>query len=68
MAYRGRALFGAIPLIQPVGPAFLQKSRKEPISTSAENALWCRDFATGKVILLIDIKGLAERPGLWRMV
>jgi hypothetical protein len=45
-----------------------QWRRQEPVSTSAENALWCRDFAAGKVILSIDIKGLAERHGLWRVV
>src|ERR1700752_1632901 len=44
-----------------------QRRRQEPVSTSAENALWCRDFAAGKVILSIDIKGLAERYGLWRV-
>jgi hypothetical protein len=27
-----------------------------------------RDFAIGKVILLMKIKGLLENPGLWRAV
>jgi hypothetical protein len=47
--------------------AVWSRLRQEPVSTSAENALWCRDFAAGKVILSIDIKGLAERYGLWRV-
>ena len=45
-----------------------ERRRQEPVSTSAENALWCRDFAAGKVILSIDIKGLAGGRGLWRLV
>jgi hypothetical protein len=40
-------------------PAVRGRRRQEAVSTSAENALWCRDFAAGKVILSIDIKGLA---------
>jgi hypothetical protein len=49
-------------------PAVWERRRQEPVSTSAENALWCRDFAAGKVILSIDIKGLAGCRGLWRLV
>jgi hypothetical protein len=49
-------------------PGFLAQEREEPVSTSSQNALWCRDFAAGKVILSIDIKGLAECRDLWRAV
>jgi hypothetical protein len=49
-------------------PVAWERRRQEPVSTSAENALWCRDFAAGKVILSIDIKGLAGCRDLWRLV
>lgn len=58
----------SVPRISRNRLAVSERRRQEPVSTSAENALWCRDFAAGMVILPIDIKGLAGCQGLWRLV
>jgi hypothetical protein len=68
-AFRAGAFYSApIHRISRNSPVVWEWRRQEPVSTSAENALWCRDFAVGRVILLIDIKGLARCQGLWRLV
>jgi hypothetical protein len=71
----GKTAFAPVRITTPSTPrisrnrlAVWVQRRQEPVSTSAENALWCRDFAAGKVILSIDIKGLAGCRGLWRLV